>query len=74
MSGLELKKRRQNMRLSVEDLAERLGVIPATLMMWEDQETACLQFSRMLESAMNWIGFELTRPSDDAEFRSAKLL
>jgi transcriptional regulator with XRE-family HTH domain len=65
MSGSELKQRRLEMKLSIKDLAERLGVIEATLMMWEEQEKACLQFERMLELAMSSIEAEVFGLTDE---------
>jgi transcriptional regulator with XRE-family HTH domain len=62
---MDTKERRLEMGLSVESLSEKLGVHPPLLMTWEQSEIACLQFSTMLESALNWIEYEMTRLTDE---------
>jgi transcriptional regulator with XRE-family HTH domain len=68
MTGRELREWRIKLNLSQADLAEKLDVSPDHIRLWEDQP----QISKILELAMDWIIFEMLKPSReelDATYR-----
>jgi transcriptional regulator with XRE-family HTH domain len=61
MTGIELKETREELGLSQEELASRFGISIEDLQGLEREG----KISKVLEFAMNWIQFEMLRPSDE---------
>jgi transcriptional regulator with XRE-family HTH domain len=63
MTGNELRQKREELGLTVEQLAELLKVEPEEIRIWESHILVCAKFWSIFEMAMKWLEFELTSPS-----------
>jgi transcriptional regulator with XRE-family HTH domain len=71
MTGSELRKYREEIGLSIDDLADRLGVPPAELAGWEAADVACSLYPMLLEHAMAKVEYDLTAMSEE-EFKALR--
>jgi transcriptional regulator with XRE-family HTH domain len=69
MTGAELREYRQEIGLTVEDLASRLGIAPLELEAWEASEVACSDYPVLLEHAMDKIEYDVNGMTDE-EFQA----
>jgi transcriptional regulator with XRE-family HTH domain len=69
MTGIELRQYREEIGLTVEDLASRLGIAPAELAGWEAADVACSLYPMLLEHAMAKVEYDLTAMSEE-EFKA----
>jgi transcriptional regulator with XRE-family HTH domain len=65
MTGKELSAIREQLNLTVEELAGELGIEPWELGKWEASDIAFESHTTLLELAMNQVHYEHTRMPDD---------
>ena len=59
MTGEELRRKREEWNLTIEQLAERLEVTPDQIEQWERDEYACHPFVKIFDWAMEAVEYEL---------------
>ena len=72
MTGEELRRKREEWGLTVEELAGRLEVGPDQVEQWEQNQDACSPFVKIFDWAMEAVEYELLaeRASDQTAVRT----